>query len=179
MSIATEITRLQTAKSDLKTSIENKGVTVPASTKLDGYASLVDQISGGGGSSNPVILYFVGTGNSHGTAPAQCTEAQSLIDSEYLQNNNNGTFTILKAGSYTISALIKGGYNTGGSNIYSQVQVKINNTIVVDKTTTSNSPTYDTVTASCNANDTLTVLTRNTNGNSANTHICAVGMQPI
>lgn len=50
MSIATEITRLQTAKSNLKTSIENKGVTVPSATLIDGYASLVDQISGGGGS---------------------------------------------------------------------------------------------------------------------------------
>ena len=49
MSIATEITRLQTAKSDLKTSIENKGVTVPSATTLDGYAALVDQISSGGG----------------------------------------------------------------------------------------------------------------------------------
>lgn len=50
MSIASEITRLQGAKSDLKTSIENKGVTVPSATLIDGYASLVDQISGGGGS---------------------------------------------------------------------------------------------------------------------------------
>lgn len=48
MSIATEITRLQTAKSDLKTSIENKGVTVPASTLISGYSALVDQIITGG-----------------------------------------------------------------------------------------------------------------------------------
>lgn len=54
MSIATEISRLQTAKSDLKTSIENKGVTVPSSTTLDGYAALVDQISGGGGATEYV-----------------------------------------------------------------------------------------------------------------------------
>ena len=48
MSIATEITRLQGAKASLKTSIENKGVTVPSSTKLDGYAALVDEIQAGG-----------------------------------------------------------------------------------------------------------------------------------
>lgn len=47
MSIASEITRLQGAKSDLKTSIENKGVTVPSGTKIDGYSALVDQISTG------------------------------------------------------------------------------------------------------------------------------------
>lgn len=58
MSIATEITRLQTAKSNLKTSIENKGVTVPSATLIDGYASLVDQISGGGGSG---LEYETGT----------------------------------------------------------------------------------------------------------------------
>ena len=46
MSIATEITRLQNAKSALKSAIESKGVTVPSSTKLDGYASLVSSIPG-------------------------------------------------------------------------------------------------------------------------------------
>ena len=51
MSIASEITRLQGAKSDLKASIEGKGVTVPSATKIDGYAALVDQIQQG--SSNP------------------------------------------------------------------------------------------------------------------------------
>lgn len=49
MSIATEITRLQTAKADLKTSIEGKGVTVPSATKIDGYADLVGSIPSGGG----------------------------------------------------------------------------------------------------------------------------------
>lgn len=47
MSIASEITRLQTAKADLKTAIEAKGVTVPSATKLGGYADLVGQISTG------------------------------------------------------------------------------------------------------------------------------------
>lgn len=49
MSIATEITRLQTAKADLKTAIEGKGVTVPSATLLDGYADLVDAIETGSG----------------------------------------------------------------------------------------------------------------------------------
>lgn len=44
MSIADEISRLQGAKADLKTAIEGKGVTVPSTTKLDGYAALVDEI---------------------------------------------------------------------------------------------------------------------------------------
>lgn len=54
MSIATEITRLQTAKANIKTSIENKGVTVPSATTLDGYPALIDSIqTGGGGTSTP------------------------------------------------------------------------------------------------------------------------------
>lgn len=62
MSVQSQISRLQTAKADLKTAIENKGVTVPSSTKLDGYADLVDSISSGG--SETVVLdvndFFVG-----------------------------------------------------------------------------------------------------------------------
>lgn len=49
MSIASEITRLQTAKADLKTAIEGKGVTVAASATIDAYADLVDGIEVGGG----------------------------------------------------------------------------------------------------------------------------------
>lgn len=50
MSIATEISRLQSAKADIKTAIEGKGVTVPSATLLDGYATLIDSIQTGGGS---------------------------------------------------------------------------------------------------------------------------------
>lgn len=48
MSIASELNRLLQAKSDLATSITNKGVTVPSSATLDDYPALVDSISGGG-----------------------------------------------------------------------------------------------------------------------------------
>ena len=66
MSIVSEITRLQTAKSDLATSIANKGVTVPANATLDDYAALVDSIqTGGGGSTLPYdaeVEYLESTG---------------------------------------------------------------------------------------------------------------------
>lgn len=66
MSIATEITRLQTAKADLKTSIEGKGVTVPSATKIDGYADLVDSIqTGGGGAFKVAEGTFVGDGTTY------------------------------------------------------------------------------------------------------------------
>ena len=44
MSIATEITRIQTAKNDIKSSIENKGITIENSVKIDDYPTYVDQI---------------------------------------------------------------------------------------------------------------------------------------
>ena len=73
MSIASEISRLQTAKADLKTAIEGKGVTVPSSTKLDGYADLVDSIETGGdsgsGEMNCVYKEITGTGIRFGLAP--------------------------------------------------------------------------------------------------------------
>jgi len=49
MAISDEITRLQQAKSALKTSIEGKGVTVLSSAKLEDYPALVDSIQQGGG----------------------------------------------------------------------------------------------------------------------------------
>ena len=49
MSIASEISRLQTAKADIKSAIESKGVTVPSSATIDTYDDYVSQISGGGG----------------------------------------------------------------------------------------------------------------------------------
>ena len=49
MSIATEISRLQTAKADIKTAIEAKGVTVPSNATLDTYDTYVSQIQTGGG----------------------------------------------------------------------------------------------------------------------------------
>lgn len=65
MSIANELSRLLQAKSDLATSITNKGVTVPAATTIDGYAALVDQIQQGGGGTLPYdaeIEYLESTG---------------------------------------------------------------------------------------------------------------------
>lgn len=44
MSIASEVERLESAKSDLKTALESKGVAVPEGATLDHYPALVGQI---------------------------------------------------------------------------------------------------------------------------------------
>lgn len=48
MSIASEITRLQGAKADIKTAIEAKGVTIPSNATLDKYSDYVEEIPSGG-----------------------------------------------------------------------------------------------------------------------------------
>ena len=47
MSISDEINCIMSAKADIKSAIEDNEVTVPSSTKLDGYISLIQAISGG------------------------------------------------------------------------------------------------------------------------------------
>lgn len=49
MSIQSEITRIETAKSAIAAAIAGKGVTVPDGTMLDGMAALVESIEAGGG----------------------------------------------------------------------------------------------------------------------------------
>lgn len=49
MSVQSEITRIESAKTAIATAIEGKGVTVPDGTKLDGLAALVESIEAGGG----------------------------------------------------------------------------------------------------------------------------------
>lgn len=44
MTVASEITRLQTAKSNIKTAIEAKWVSVPSTAKLSTYSIYIDQI---------------------------------------------------------------------------------------------------------------------------------------
>ena len=55
MSIASELTRIQTAKADIKTAIEAKGVTVPSSATIDTYDDYITSIPSGGGGSDETL----------------------------------------------------------------------------------------------------------------------------
>ena len=81
MSVATEIQRLQTAKANIKTAIENQGVTVGDGT-LDTYADLISQISGGGGGSEtPTIngrVFDCGTFSLETDSTSKVTVQHSL-----------------------------------------------------------------------------------------------------
>lgn len=56
MSIASDVTRIESAKAAIKAAIEGKGVTVPDATLLDGMASLIESIEAGGGGGFQVAL---------------------------------------------------------------------------------------------------------------------------
>lgn len=63
--IAQELTRIQTAKTDIKTSIEAKGVQVPSNALISTYDTYIDQIQTGGGSNisdfdNARYLFYYG-----------------------------------------------------------------------------------------------------------------------
>ena len=67
MSVQSEITRIESAKTAIATAIEGKGVTVPDGTLLDGMASLIESIEAGGG-------YEITTGN---ITPSETTTSLS------------------------------------------------------------------------------------------------------
>lgn len=78
MSISSEISRIQSAKSALAISIAAKGVTVPAATTLDGYAALVDSIQTGGGGDDTFEKLIKRTINSV-TIPSGVTEIPNYM----------------------------------------------------------------------------------------------------
>ena len=59
--IAQELTRIQTAKSDIKTSIEAKGVQVPSNALISDYNTYINQITGGGSVLVPLSVTTNGT----------------------------------------------------------------------------------------------------------------------
>ncbi len=92
--IAQEITRIQTAKSDLKTSIENKGVSVPSNALIDDYADYVDQIQQGSGGNifdGVRLAYLLSTGDASATE-GRFLDNLDLIYNADFSNVTNQTF---------------------------------------------------------------------------------------
>ena len=85
MSVQTELQRIIQAKADIVTSIENKGVTVPAGTKIDDLDDYVDQIQQGGGGDTGEYFYIENT--------TQVTSGYSA-SFKIADRGNKGSFTI-------------------------------------------------------------------------------------
>lgn len=76
MSIASEIERLSGVRSDIFTSITNKGVTVPVGSTFSSCPSLIDQIEGGGGgpATSMINSGFTASGYTSGYRPFTATQ---------------------------------------------------------------------------------------------------------
>lgn len=81
MDITSEIVRLQTAKSNIKSAIEDKGVVIPSNAKLDTYDTYIDQIQTGGNNvstatitlpsaSDTGTVYYIDSNGDVSTSPA-------------------------------------------------------------------------------------------------------------
>lgn len=124
MSIASELNRLLQVKSDLATSIANKGVTVPAATTIDGYAALVDSIQQGGGTLpyDAEIQYLQSDGTAYintGITPtlSHRVRLRFQFSKDTTNSSANGTlFGVLNAWQTNTFLPIYNTYNGSGYN---------------------------------------------------------------
>lgn len=86
MSIATEISRLQTAKANIKQAIEAKGVSVPSSALVSAYPQYISQIEGGGGGGGDTSDHTVFFYDYDGELVYSYSKADFLALSEYPAN---------------------------------------------------------------------------------------------
>lgn len=80
MDITSEIVRLQTAKANIKSAIEDKGVVIPSDAKLDTYDTYIDQIQTGGNNASTITItlpsynagtvYYTDSNGDINTSPA-------------------------------------------------------------------------------------------------------------
>lgn len=137
MSIASEITRLQTAKSDLATSIANKGVTVPANATLDDYAALVDSIQQEGSllPYDAEVEYLQGNGYAYintGITPSLSSRVRCRFQfSKGEERDANGTlFGVLNAWQkntfmFVYNTYTGSGYNSWGNKATSIASITL------------------------------------------------------
>lgn len=147
MSIQTELDRLQTAKADLKTAIEGKGVTVPDTTTLDGYGTLVGKIQTGGGGGGDLPsgnVYFPDLLTPYAPIYILCRDGTSRVlyaRTNYINNetvpnvsflclqmNDGGTTGYQISGEYVVQAAVEGGaagivYQITGDCVFSKKNV--------------------------------------------------------
>lgn len=130
MTIASEITRLQGAKADIKTAIENKGVTVSSADTIDQYAGYIDQIETGTTIVNGVIENYLASTSTVDTGTF--VEFVNTIGARTQLNYSNATaeavaledgkvFVAYRKGTYgnryAVIATISGGTVSFGTEV--------------------------------------------------------------
>ena len=101
MSIVAELNRLSAAKSDIASAIDEKGVTVPSGTKLDGMADLILQISGG--SVEPYAVIY-----AHYKPGATCVCSDGVTTLTAADTSGDYVFLLPNAGTWTVTATLDG-----------------------------------------------------------------------
>lgn len=120
MSVATQISRLQTAKADIKTAIEDKGVAVPSSAKIDVYDDYIRAIA----TNETIVINLTTNQNSSYNSDligATVTITNNTESTTVLSTTWNGTAIQqeIEAGvNYTVSVGSRTGYKTPSSVTY-------------------------------------------------------------
>lgn len=110
MSIASEIQRLSGVRSDIFTSITNKGVTVPATATLSSCPTLIDSITTGGGGTVSSMINdgFTASGFVSGYRPFTATQnivpLYDEITGTYI-SGHTGNFVIIQVPTSTLSSI--------------------------------------------------------------------------
>lgn len=122
MSIASEITRLQNDSAAIAAAIAAKGVTVPAGSGYDDFASLIGQISGGGGGARvgtleasgtqDVTLTFTGL-QGKPVAFAVQSGSTNAADGDYMSLGTNRAITSVLCNGTTLYSIA--GYKSGST----------------------------------------------------------------
>lgn len=188
MSIATAISALQSASSDIASAITAKGVTVPSGSGYDDYATLIGQITGGGGSVYTEVEYLVFSGSQYictWLVPNQATNYditvmptggaayKTVISSRASASSNR--FDLMFGNTSNADVEIYYGYRNGSTTVYKSSSLNghtlrfvknANNLKTYDSGTqiTNNSPTSGTFTAPLP----LVIGASNTNGTISN-----------
>lgn len=163
MSIQSEINRIAGAKSDIADAIEDKDVTVPSGTKLDGMANLIRQIPGGSEKLNstqaadaydPTATYAVGDKVSYAGNVYSCISAISTPEAwdsthwdqvDPIQDQVDDVRNTLnsKADKSDLASLnLTGTTNTTGSQIDAGTYFYLNDALVKAKTDIANGATF-------------------------------------
>lgn len=132
MSVATEITRLNNAKEDIRQAIIGKGVDVPTSANIDTYDAYIGQISTGGGTPTYTTPFYI-ENTSSSTEYVHFTHVNDVsnITVEYSTDKTNWGTLITMSGSTSATEqlpantrwYLRANANTWGANTSSACKI--------------------------------------------------------
>lgn len=131
-----------------------------------------------GGGGKPLLVGYVWHrygGTAYVTVGSTSSANRMYNSDEKYFEFDNGIFTCVKPGTYSLALFGRGGYNNNGTQIYMRYRIYVNSTIVKSVTGNSigNAGFTDTATVTLAAGDTMYMQTANSSG--SNSHdICMV-----